>query len=272
MSGEGSRPKVQQPTPIPISTSLQLTRTQCAVCLERFEHGAIRVCRNRHDWCRGCLHNAVETALRSVSDPTCMPVQCCGDRILPMEDAEAVRRARAAGDTQAVIDRSVIRMAQNTKSRGLFQFCQRCHRLVSRAEGCNHMTCVCGHDFCIICGGDWITLPDRDGVIGASYCHPFFGSQEEHHLRIPAAVQQRLDDQDRERERQAAARDEEETIICIHDAELLTSLRLKREESRQARCHLCGVKFRGFLLHCLGCETIMCLGCRDALIDGDFWK
>jgi hypothetical protein len=38
------------------------------------------------------------------------------------------------------VNRSVIRTAMNSRGGGLYQFCQRCHRLVMRAEGCNHMT------------------------------------------------------------------------------------------------------------------------------------
>merc|ERR1719265_622586 len=30
--------------------------------------------------------------------------------------------------------------------------CPECHVIVSRSEGCNHMTCVCGARFCYACG------------------------------------------------------------------------------------------------------------------------
>lgn len=30
--------------------------------------------------------------------------------------------------------------------------CRKCNALVQRAEGCNHMTCTCGHEFCWLCG------------------------------------------------------------------------------------------------------------------------
>ena len=27
--------------------------------------------------------------------------------------------------------------------------------MIERSQGCNHMTCRCGHQFCYICGKDW---------------------------------------------------------------------------------------------------------------------
>lgn len=35
--------------------------------------------------------------------------------------------------------------------------CQRCKSMVERDEGCLHMTCTCGHEFCYNCGGVWDT-------------------------------------------------------------------------------------------------------------------
>jgi hypothetical protein len=35
--------------------------------------------------------------------------------------------------------------------------CGRCAVYVSRAQGCNHMTCACGHHFCYACGAAWKT-------------------------------------------------------------------------------------------------------------------
>lgn len=30
--------------------------------------------------------------------------------------------------------------------------CQRCSRMIELSHGCNHMTCLCGHEFCYVCG------------------------------------------------------------------------------------------------------------------------
>jgi hypothetical protein len=33
--------------------------------------------------------------------------------------------------------------------------CKRCKAIVERDEGCMHMTCMCGYEFCYKCGGPW---------------------------------------------------------------------------------------------------------------------
>lgn len=31
--------------------------------------------------------------------------------------------------------------------------CSKCKYWVHKSDGCDHMTCRCGHEFCYICGG-----------------------------------------------------------------------------------------------------------------------
>ncbi|KAK3323500.1 hypothetical protein B0T19DRAFT_426205 [Cercophora scortea] len=38
-----------------------------------------------------------------------------------------------------------------------WQRCHRCKHVVELKEGCNHMTCRCGAEFCMICGSKWKT-------------------------------------------------------------------------------------------------------------------
>jgi hypothetical protein len=33
--------------------------------------------------------------------------------------------------------------------------CSQCGNLIEKNQGCDHMTCICGHDFCYICGHDF---------------------------------------------------------------------------------------------------------------------
>ena len=37
------------------------------------------------------------------------------------------------------------------------QKCTNCAKVIQRSQGCNHMTCVCGYEFCYICGAKWET-------------------------------------------------------------------------------------------------------------------
>jgi hypothetical protein len=106
---------------------------------------------------------SVTAAANNISDASCMPPRCCGDAVLPTEAElwnadehpvlrllddggramwqEALRRWRAVADVRGMyVDRSVVRTAMNSKGQNLFQFCQKCHRLVMRSQGCNHMT------------------------------------------------------------------------------------------------------------------------------------
>mmetsp|Transcript_56365 Transcript_56365/g.150737 ORF Transcript_56365/g.150737 Transcript_56365/m.150737 type:complete len:638 (-) Transcript_56365:145-2058(-) len=44
---------------------------------------------------------------------------------------------------------------QKTAARRGWKQCQQCLITVERSDGCNHMTCNCGHQFCYRCGADW---------------------------------------------------------------------------------------------------------------------
>ena len=35
------------------------------------------------------------------------------------------------------------------------KICRECHRGIIRNEGCKHITCKCGHQFCWECGANW---------------------------------------------------------------------------------------------------------------------
>ncbi|KAH6854219.1 hypothetical protein B0I37DRAFT_441256 [Chaetomium sp. MPI-CAGE-AT-0009] len=60
-------------------------RLQCTICFDDFDEGVRSVCRNRHAWCRDCIVAAAETAIRNVTDTSCMPPRCCGDPVLPVQ-------------------------------------------------------------------------------------------------------------------------------------------------------------------------------------------
>lgn len=65
-------------------------------------------------------------------------MSCEEYRNLPVED-------RDAGDM------TLHRLAQNNKWRR----CQECRRMIELTQGCYHMTCWCGHEFCYSCGAEY---------------------------------------------------------------------------------------------------------------------
>lgn len=53
-------------------------------------------------------------------------------------------------------DPEVAKLIQQMKDKG-WQRCYSCHAVVELAEGCNHMSCRCTAQFCMICGSKWKT-------------------------------------------------------------------------------------------------------------------
>lgn len=68
-------------------------------------------------------------------------------------------------------DPEIAKLVEQAKDEG-WQRCYSCNAFVERKEGCNHMTCRCLAEFCILCGSKWKTcecpwfnyahLPDPD--------------------------------------------------------------------------------------------------------------
>lgn len=36
-----------------------------------------------------------------------------------------------------------------------YRQCQKCKVIIEKNQGCNHMTCRCGYQFCYVCGDRW---------------------------------------------------------------------------------------------------------------------
>ena len=56
----------------------------------------------------------------------------------------------------------------------------------------NFSSCVCGHEFCIICAGPWIPLDPNDPE---AYCHNGDRDAEKHELKIPPEVERLLEEE-----------------------------------------------------------------------------
>ena len=53
-------------------------------------------------------------------------------------------------------DPEIAKLVEQAKKEG-WQRCYSCNFLVEKQEGCNHMTCRCTAEFCIVCGAKWKT-------------------------------------------------------------------------------------------------------------------
>ncbi|KAI5866758.1 hypothetical protein GGS23DRAFT_551946 [Durotheca rogersii] len=64
--------------------------------------------------------------------------------------------SRWHGSGQCPPDEETNQILQQAKEEG-WQRCFNCRNMVELKEGCNHMTCRCGAEFCMICGLQWKT-------------------------------------------------------------------------------------------------------------------
>ncbi|KAI1482635.1 hypothetical protein F4774DRAFT_283979 [Daldinia eschscholtzii] len=60
------------------------------------------------------------------------------------------------GSSPCAADEETNQILQQAKEEG-WQRCFNCRNMVELKEGCNHMTCRCGAEFCMICGLKWKT-------------------------------------------------------------------------------------------------------------------
>ncbi|KAF9870079.1 ibr domain-containing protein [Colletotrichum karsti] len=82
-------------------------------------------------------------------------------------------------------DEDTTRFLEQAKEAG-WQRCYKCSHMIQLEEGCNHMTCQCGAQFCMICGVKWKNCECP------WFNHETAGEDRLHDLPVPAVVQ-RLD-------------------------------------------------------------------------------
>ncbi|RYP26419.1 hypothetical protein DL767_008043 [Monosporascus sp. MG133] len=80
----------------------------------------------------------------STRDPIYCPRRKCGEWIKPERIHE--RNGRKDEETRQILHQA--------KEEG-WQRCFKCRTLVELKEGCNHMMCRCGAEFCMMCGAKW---------------------------------------------------------------------------------------------------------------------
>ena len=135
-----------------------------------------------------------------------------------------------------------------------FQQCSKCHHFVELAQGCNHMTCLCRHQFCYQCGADWVPRRCRCDLIDMRQL------RLDEDRNIPANVE-------------GAARVEElarrvnEAQRQMFDEELCAHRMVRRDDystrSRKPKCRQCNRRLNLFGYKCTAmCGQNLCIGCN----------
>ena len=62
---------------------------------------------------------------------------------------------RKRGHAGICVDDPVHELLSKVLGKGNAKYCRKCHQLVEKNGGCNHMTCRCGHQWCWRCGSDY---------------------------------------------------------------------------------------------------------------------
>lgn len=119
-------------------------------------------------WCPG--NNCTAGVIADPSAPEFPMLQCpdcdtrfcyeCSDIWHPTMSCRKFARTREKRESR-VVTRRKKREEANTRrwmKENKTIKCSRCSALVQRAEGCNHMTCTCGHEFCWLCGETIISV------------------------------------------------------------------------------------------------------------------
>ncbi len=139
-------------------------RSECGICLE--ERPLIRL-HCGHSYCRECLQRNLQHARNNALERFDMincpdqPIGGCTETINRNDIANitsndtimlgAYERAHQQRLNPVPVNMEHMDAADAEYIYQHVRPCPRCHQGVERNEGCNHMTCRCGHQFCYNC-------------------------------------------------------------------------------------------------------------------------
>jgi hypothetical protein len=136
---------------------LDMSNMWCAP-LRRNEHWSNYAC--GHTFCRACMETWTETAVNEQKMRIKCPAEGCTYSLWEQDLKELLsvkvfKRYQEHKHADYLQNLRAISEHDDSLMRWLRQHarpCPDCHVIVSRSEGCNVMTCVCGTRFCYSCG------------------------------------------------------------------------------------------------------------------------
>ncbi|KAH0935257.1 hypothetical protein HID58_012374 [Brassica napus] len=115
-----------------------------------------------HKFCSHCMKTYVQGRVESSEVPIRCPQVQCNNHLsasecklfLPVASFRSFEEAKMRCEEFQILpvdDITLHRLARYKRWRR----CHQCRVMVELAQGCNHMTCRCGHGFCYCCGGEY---------------------------------------------------------------------------------------------------------------------
>ena len=216
--------------------------------LDRFRRLHVESSTTSKMYCPSCSGfislDLVDTDSGNISCPHCNKALCTlckslahpGQLICPTEDDPVLDLAQENG----------------------WKHCPRCNHIIGLDSGCNHMTCVCGHEFCFRCQSNWyVNAATQERACG---CDLF------DHAHLDDAVNAAVQAQERVRgrryevdERQDQYRRAENGLLrhedCNHDWNRV-------QPPTEDQCRNCGFDLNVYGFRCEDCNYVACHTCR----------
>ena len=228
--------------PIVLKSSLlnQLTcKVECVCCGKQSIKNTFTC---SHSYCRECLVSIYENCLL---DRSLIPARCCKQPFPSELMPEILNREQQSRYLE--FEESKNSFAKNKDLTQVvikegWQQCKKCGSAIEKKDGCNHITCYCEHQFCYVCGKDWIPR----------HCScQLFGALELEYMLNDIAPEAGIDERNRLRE-----------VYRHHDVHNHNWVRIEYHGGRMVKCPNCAWICNKWSFNCSGCRANSCSRCR----------
>ena len=215
----------------------------CISCDQNFSADHTFACPCSHTYCQECLKSIYE---RCLSDRSLIPARCCkqpfpDDWMPKILEADAQQqRYRQFQHSIKEVSIPDVELASVMLQNG-WQSCSNCGFAIEKKDGCNHMTCICGHQLCYLCGKDWCPR--------SCTCALFLHDELEAHINVIAPDAGLIE------------RNRLRNLYQNHDAHAHNWVR-REINGRNKRCQGCPWVCNLWYFHCYGCSMNYCSSCR----------